>query len=255
MTKQGECQRGNPCRAVENDAENETARQTPPKAARLPSVFLTVYGEALTVYTLKNVTLRIRFSNLRTPVRLTAAGALALSTTACSLFFGNIRVDEKSQSYAVMDVAQANADWKKLPRAAQTAGNDAQQAEAAGDTVYSDLTFQSQKTHAIISINSSCRNSGDFAAPTTEDLKAQTKLLLLGISATGARTEQPVPVAEQTGLETTVEGKISGNRTRIRTVVLRKAKCQYDLMYIAQPAHFAASEALFSQFVASLRLR
>ena len=67
--------------------------------------------------------------------------------------------------------------------------------------------------------------------------------------------ENPLTVQNVPALETTIRGKLNGESTQIRTVVLRRATCIYDLVYLARPEKFAENEADFSRFVASLRLK
>lgn len=178
--------------------------------------------------------------------------------SGCSLFFGNVRVDEKSDRYAIMDLSQLSGssgkDWLRLERTPTKAGAapvDEGTTDAAGDPVFSDFAFQNRKTAAIISLNTSCRPGESNA----QDLKKQTRLLLLGLSGATEKAEKNLTVAGQEALETTVVGKMSGTRMRLRTVVLGQGKCQYDLLYVARPETFAEHEEVFSQFVASLKLR
>jgi hypothetical protein len=42
---------------------------------------------------------------------------------------------------------------------------------------------------------------------------------------------------------------------KLRTVVLRRGSCVYDLMYVARPEHFKDNEPDFAHFIASLKLK
>jgi hypothetical protein len=174
--------------------------------------------------------------------KVLAAAALALFASSCALV-GNVKpVDEKSETYQVADLSQGMGEWAKLPP----------QAGGSSDTSTSDVAYQSQKTASIISLNSACR-------PTFEtehrDLKTFTNLLFLGISDVTQRDERDLTVESQPALETTLKGKLNNEEMMLRTVVLRRGDCVYDLMYVARPEHFAENEADFSRFVDSLKLR
>ena len=44
------------------------------------------------------------------------------------------------------------------------------------------------------------------------------------------RDERPLQIQNIPALETTIEGKLNGEPTRIRAVVVKKQSCVYDLM-------------------------
>lgn len=164
--------------------------------------------------------------------------ALALSS-GCATLIGNVEpVEEKSESYGVMDLSKADRDWSRLP--------------ASQGSEVSDVAYQSLSTASIISLNSACR-----ATPETQpkDLQALTNLLFLGISDITQRTEKGVIVHNLPALETTILGKLNNEPMMLRTVVLRRGNCIYDLLYMARPRHFPRHETEFAQFIASLRLR
>ncbi len=176
-----------------------------------------------------------------------------LATSGCSLFFGNVKVVERSTDYRVLDLAQAHPnEWAKLTEANAKQEDSNQGDGEKQETAISDLAFQSKKTDAIISVNSTCRPNG----PTPSgDLKSQTKLLLLGMTKISAdKKQEEMTVSGEPALQTTAEGKINVQLTKLRAVVLRKGKCTYDLVYISEPKLFAEYEALFAQFVGSLKL-
>lgn len=167
----------------------------------------------------------------------------------CSLFFGTVKVDERSDRYTLMDLVKKDPSvWSRLAR---------EQGESGADpTGSSDWTYQSKTTGSIISANSSCRGQTPEPDPKIQDsLRAQSKLLMLGISSLQPKTERELTVAGEPALESTVEGKMGSQRIRMRSVVLRKGRCQYDLIYIAEPQRFTEHEALFAEFTDSLRIR
>lgn len=161
--------------------------------------------------------------------------------SGCATLVGNVKpVEEKSASYGVADLSK-DPDWTQL---------DGEKADIASTEV-SDVAFQSRRTAAIISLNSSCRRGREHR----EDLHSITNLLLLGMTDVAFRTERELQVAQTLALETTVQGKLNGEEMRIRAVVLRREGCIYDLLYVARPEYFAQNERDFSQFVDSLRLK
>lgn len=165
---------------------------------------------------------------------------LALASPAlsgCGILIGNAKtVAEKSESYRALNLSEQNPDWKRL--------------ESAPSTDSSDLAYQSQRTAAIISLNSACR-----PASSKESLSEVSRLLFLGILDVSEREERETRVDEQPALETTVRGVLNQEPVKLRAVVVRKAECVYDLMLIARPETFSNHEADFGRFVSSLRLR
>lgn len=179
---------------------------------------------------------------------------LPLVLLSCSTLVGNVKpVDEKSTSYWVTDLsAEAPRTWMKLDsKAVAEAGEAVNPESEAFSNEVSDLAFQSKKTAAIISLNSACRKGREDQV----NLQTFSHELILGIHSVKDRDEKPIEVAGQKALQATVEGRMAGEETKIRTVVLQKRECVYDLMYIARPERFSAHEADFSRFVSSLQLR
>jgi hypothetical protein len=217
----------------------------------------TVYAERLTVY----AGFMVRFPALWAR-RFSFAvfyGVCSFWVGGCGLLIGNVKpVEQKSDTYGIMELPKA--EWKKLDPLAAGAGEESRDPETT-KTEISDAAFQSQKSAAIISINSSCRpalagQGGDATAEESQaELRKLSYLLLLGISDFTDRTERNLTIQSVPALETTVQGKMSGAPIRLRTVVLKRDACVFDLMYMAEPTRFAASEKDFSDFVASLRVK
>lgn len=184
-------------------------------------------------------------------------GALVVSfltLASCSTIVGNVKpVDEKSDYYQVADLsAEAPGVWKKLDTALLIA-KDARigtNSDAFSSEI-TDYAFQSKKTAAIISLNSSCRKGRG----TPNDLDIYLRELLLGITDITEQSRNATQVAGVPAAEGIVAGKMAGERTKIRAVVLSKNDCVYDLMYISRPDRFPTHEADFNHFVSSLRLR
>lgn len=183
------------------------------------------------------------------PWRWVASVALILSLNGCSLFFGNIKpVEEKSKTYGIVDLSRENSEWVKVDPKATGVEADAEEPESG----VSDTVFQSKKTASIISINSACKGSKPGKKQTLQELSRE---LLLGISDLKRKEERQINVSGVDALETTVQGKINQEEMVLRTVVLIRANCVYDLMYVSRPERFAGNENDFNLFVSSLRLK
>jgi hypothetical protein len=179
--------------------------------------------------------------------------SIMLLQSGCSLFFGSVKpVEEKSDAYGIMDLSKINSDWTRLdPKSTsdQATNQDAPPPESG----ISDVVFQSKSSASIISINSACKNYKK--GEEKQDLQALTNELLLGISDILLREEAKVIIEGTPALQTTVEGKLNRENMMLRTVVLQRSHCIYDLMYIARPERFKENEGDFSRFISSLRLK
>jgi hypothetical protein len=189
----------------------------------------------------------------KSPLTLALLTTLLLTQSACGIFLGNVKpVDEKSQDYGVMDLSKVDPDWVKLPPAAQQP-EETQKDPNVTSTEVADIAFQSKRTSSIISINSACRESYKVRAPTLQTL---THELLLGFTDIKTQMERDVMIQQKyPALETTVQGKINDEETKLRTIVLRRNNCVYDLTYVARPERFADQEPVYINFVESLRLK
>lgn len=164
--------------------------------------------------------------------------------SSCGLLIGNIKpVEEKSGNYRVMDLSQKNSDWVRLKRSTSS-GSD--------QTDYEDIAYQSKKSASIISLNSACRSTIEAE---NKGLEEYTHLLLLGITEPTQKEEKNLTLHGLPALQTTVEAVLNKKRVKIRTLVLQKKDCVYDLMYIARPDRFSENETTFIQFVDSLKLK
>ncbi len=181
---------------------------------------------------------------------------LALLTAAlpgCALsrlIFGDEKpVDEKSESWGILDLSQVNEAWKKVDSVA--IGRQAAEQEGRPPEI-SDVTFQHATYASIIALNSACRRAQD---PISNDRKTLTTQLLLGITEPAQREEEEIRVSGLPGLQTTVRGGAGGESMRIRTVVVKRERCVYDLIFISKPEHFDKNSEDFSKFVSSLKLK
>jgi hypothetical protein len=171
------------------------------------------------------------------------------STSGCGVLIGNVKpVEEKSQSYGVMELNKANPDWERLdPK--KTADEPASE---VSPTEIPDVAYQSRKTASIISIDSACRKHPENPP---EDLRTLTNLLFLGMDDITLRKEEMQSVQNMPALVTTIRGKLNNEAVMLKTLVFRRSHCVYDLVYLARPEHFAENEADFTRFVSSLRLK
>jgi hypothetical protein len=189
--------------------------------------------------------------SLTLPVLLLALILLNGCATT-GVLIGNVKpVDEKSSTYGVMDLSKSNPDWKRLD-AKSVDPNPVSQDPATTATEVADVSFQSKSTASIISLNSACRQGKDYE---NKDLKTLTNVLLLGSSGVTHRDESDVMVSGTSALQTTIQGVIDGESIKLRTVVLKRQTCVYDLVYVARPQTFETQLEDFSHFVASLRLK
>lgn len=177
-----------------------------------------------------------------------------LTFASCSTLIGNVKpIDEKSDRYQIEDLStRAPGVWKKLDTN-QLISKDAKigaNIEAFSSEV-TDVAFQSKKTAAIISLNSSCRKGRE----TIRDLDPYLKELFLGITDVSEEYQAVSQVAGVPAAEGVIAGKMAGEQTKIHALVLSRNQCVYDLMYISRPDHFSLHEADFNHFVSSLRLR
>jgi len=162
--------------------------------------------------------------------------------SGCGVLVGNVKpTTEHDEQYHLMDIAAEEPGWKLLSPPS-----------SSSDESHSDVAYQSEKTASIISLTSAC---GKGPETESNDLKHYTDLLLMGFNSTESKTERALQLGRQDALETTVEGTMNHEPTRVRTVVLKKDLCVYDLMYISRPVNFSVHENLFSRFVNSFRPR
>lgn len=179
---------------------------------------------------------------------------LLLSQTACSLLVGNIKpLEEKSETYGVMDLSKGNPEWLRL--APDESSSDSGTSKGVTPTEIADVAYQARKTGSIISLNSACRSPSSETKPEEHDLKAMTQVLFLGITELDVQTQQPIEIQGSPALESRVQGKLNGEEMMLKTVVLQRGRCVYDLVYMARPRFYEQNEKDFAHFVASLRLK
>ena len=176
---------------------------------------------------------------------------IAAFTSGCGILFTDVKpVAEKSDYYHVMMLSDESSDWMKIEdNSTSDKKNSGKKSEDEDDST--DLAFQSKKTASIISLNSACRRRNENENKTLEGF---SDLLLLGINHLQIVDRKEVKVQNVPALMTQAEGDINGEMMTLKTIVLRKGACVYDLMYVSRPEHFQLHDKDFARFVASLRL-
>lgn len=184
--------------------------------------------------------------------KLASLSLLLLSFTGCGVLVGNVKpFDQKSEAYGVVDLSKNSPDWTRLdPKS--IGNNPIGEDSGTTSTEVADVAYQSKSTASIISLDSAC---GAGSANQERSLKSLTDTLLLGTSNVTLRDERPLRVEDTPALQTTIQGMIGGESVKLRTVVLKRQRCVYDLVYVARPDNFSLHESDFSHFVASLRLK
>lgn len=178
--------------------------------------------------------------------------SLSVGCSTGSILVGNVKpVDQKDRShYEVLDLTK-NMKWKKLDAGATFSSEEIDASTDAFSSEAADDSYQHADTGAVISLNSTCRKGRkDLSNP-----EPYLKELLLGFTHIVKTEDRKVTVAGREALERTIQGTISGEKTKIRAIVFTKEQCVYDLMYIARPDKFTLHEEDFTAFVASLKLR
>ena len=172
---------------------------------------------------------------------------LFIALSSCSTIIGNVKpVDEKSDHYSIIDLSKESKDWKRLD-SSDLGQKTADQNET---TDQGDITYQSVKTSAVVSVNTACRDNQKIS----KSLETISRQLLLGITDVTQNDQKEIKLSGVNALQTTIQGQISGEKTKIRAVVLTHQGCVYDLMYVSKPDRFAVHEADFARFISSLQL-
>jgi hypothetical protein len=165
--------------------------------------------------------------------------------SSCSIFFGNVTpIRKKSHSYTFLNLSGKNKKWVQIN---QKNTNEA-----------SDIVFQSKETQSAISLNTSCESDSEKEID-KKSLTQLTQELLLGLfsnslTADAASEEKYLTLEKVPALQTTLSTVINRKKLQVRTIVLKKNHCIYDLMYIAPSSNFLSHEDDFKKFVSSLRI-
>jgi hypothetical protein len=172
--------------------------------------------------------------------------ALSFSLSGCgtlgsSLIGSADPVETKSELYGIMQLDKVYSDWKKI----DSGFNDNIQ------TQIPDSTYQNIRSSSIISINSVCQSE---ILKKKDPLKSATDLLFLGMNNIKHRKEERLTLSGYPAISTLIEGQMDGVQTKIKSIIVQKNDCIYDLMQISNPNDFDSDHAVFSEFISSLRL-
>ena len=169
-----------------------------------------------------------------------------LFNTGCSLFFGNIKPsDEKSSAYHYLDLSRQTQDWFKInPKDLSS--------HESNELSQADVSFQSKKGRASISINSVCTKKPKIAHQ--DHLKALAQELFLGLSQVEVLQERTLKVSQTEAYEITIQGTLHQTQVMMRVVLLEKNSCTYDLIFVSDPLEFKRFETDFNRFVDSFEL-
>ena len=102
------------------------------------------------------------------------------------------------------------------------------------DAEGADLALRDLRSPARMAVVVSC--------PGVEEgpLKALSRHLFFGIRGIQVVREGTIQLDGVAGLETRVQGRFEGTPIEVRTVVVRRQGCLYDLFYVAPPEIFEA---------------
>jgi len=175
---------------------------------------------------------------------------LGTSFWSCTTLVGTVKpVDQKDKAYDILDLSK-DPKWKKLESSTFSSG-DLDASSEAFSSEAADEAYQRTDTGAVISLNSTCRKG----KKEVQNLQPFLKELLLGFTHVVSKEDKSLSVAGHEALQRTIQGTISGEKTKIRAIVFARDQCVYDLIYIARPEKFTLHEEDFTAFVASLKLR
>jgi hypothetical protein len=153
---------------------------------------------------------------------------------SCALLFPD-RTAPKSSEYRVQ---APPSPWHKLE-----VGTDPN----APDSMKADVAYENPDTGAIISLNSLCRKYSDAS------LESLTANLVRGIGKRELIDQQEITVNGAKALDSVYSGEVDKVPLRIRTVVLAKASCTYDFIYVAIPKRDKDGGRAFEAFLASFK--
>ena len=109
-----------------------------------------------------------------------------------------------------------------------------------------DLAYVNTENGATLFINSSCDKDKDTP------LLALSWHLLIGMTETKILDRKIIPHSQREGMETTVLAKLDGVQRKLRTFVLKKNYCVYDIVYSASPDSFEENLNVYQAALESL---
>ena len=112
------------------------------------------------------------------------------------------------------------------------------------EIAHASLAFRDDAHLASVLVHGRCNVPGDDAP-----LPALTNHLVIGTTDRDVKLEETVPFDGREARHTVLDAKLDGVEKTFDLWVLKKDGCVYDLVYIAEPAHYAAGEPAFTRFV------
>jgi hypothetical protein len=111
------------------------------------------------------------------------------------------------------------------------------------DAERADLALRDLRSPARMAVVVSC--------PGVEEgpLQALSRHLLFGLREIRVVREEAILLDGVTGLETRVQGRFEGSPIGVRTVVIKRQGCLYDLFYVAPPEVFETRMIDFDLFL------
>ena len=156
-------------------------------------------------------------------------------SSGCSILFPDASAP-KSGAYSVTPPGDP---WKSIPVGERTDSIDALKA---------DVAYEDTRSGAIISLNSLCRKY------TNASLDELSRNLVLGIKDKQVLSERDFELSGAPAKDTVIQGEVENAKVQIRTVVLKKNFCTYDLIFVASPERVQISEKYFDEFIKSFKV-
>jgi hypothetical protein len=85
----------------------------------------------------------------------------------------------------------------------------------------------------------------------TGPLPSLVRHLYFGLRQVRQLRQEEVVLDGATGLDTVVTGSVEGTPVQIRSVVIRRNDCLYDILYVAPPDAFPARDVDFDAFLSN----
>lgn len=108
-----------------------------------------------------------------------------------------------------------------------------------------DLALEDTRSAARMAVAVNCPERE------TAPLPSLVRHLYFGLRQVERLRQEQVVLDGAVGLDTVVRGSWEGTTVQIRSLVIRRTGCLYDLLYVAPPDAFAARSADFDRFVQS----
>jgi len=107
-----------------------------------------------------------------------------------------------------------------------------------------DLALRHADVDASMAVSGSCTEQERGSLP------ALARHVFFGLRQVEWLRQEPIVLDGVTGLETVVRGSWEGAPIQVRSVVIRRKGCLYDLIFVAPPETFEARDADFDAFLA-----